>query len=150
MRLLAAGRSFLAGRQGVRVNVKSKVRAPPEYLSLINVSFVVVNYHRAHPLLYTMTNPSILSKPKGAGYSIDFSQEGEPPTCTLTRAASRGFDDTQASEATAIQITDAMSGYLNSKIAPAIAISEACLGRATPESFCNGTIYLTRIGSERW
>jgi hypothetical protein len=116
---------------------------PREYLSPIDVSFVLVNYHRTHLFFHTITNPTILSKPKGAGYRIDFSQEGKAPTCTLTRAASQGFDDAQASEATARQITNAISGYLNSKIAPAIAISEACLGRATPESFCNGTIYLT-------
>jgi hypothetical protein len=90
-----------------------------------------------------MTNPTILLKPKGAGYRIDFSREGEAPTCTLTRAASRGFEDVEASEETARQITNAISGYLNAKLSFAAAISEACIGRATPESFCNGTINLT-------
>jgi len=90
-----------------------------------------------------MSNSSIRSQPKGAGYSIDFSREGEAPTYTLIRPALPGFDDTKASEATVREITNAISTNLNAGLEPVIAITEACKDRATPESFCNGTINLT-------
>jgi hypothetical protein len=67
-----------------------------------------------------------------------FSQEGKAPTFTLTRAASRGFDDPKASDATVIEIANDISRHLNAGLVPAIAISEAYTDRATPDNFCKG------------
>jgi hypothetical protein len=97
-----------------------------------------------------MSNSSTLSQSKGAGYSIDiFSQEGKAPTFTLTRAASRGFDDTKASDAAIIEIANDISRHLNAGLEPAIALAKLARTEPHPTISVKGTIYLTVLPPEK-